>query len=250
MARNEDAEFPMTDWAARSLLAGTGWLAETPAPLRDLLLGRAILRQLGPQRWLWRIGERSGGLWGLAAGGVEAEGHAGPVAPRLALLSRPGSWIGESELLADHPAGVGVRTTRPSSFLFVSRASFLAIARSDPEAWRWLARLAYGHLIETVGVLDDVLRRSSVERVASLILRLAEPVRTGLEMRLTQERLAEFAGLSRSSLGDIIGRLAQQGLLELGYRRVRILDVVALQTCAQGGQPDGGSSSVSELRLW
>jgi CRP-like cAMP-binding protein len=40
---------------------------------------------------------------------------------------------------------------------------------------------------------------------------------------LSQVELASMVGLSRQRLSTLLGRLAAQGLIEVGFRRIRVL---------------------------
>ena len=45
---------------------------------------------------------------------------------------------------------------------------------------------------------------------------------------LTQEELAAASNMSRSTVFHLLGELVSQGICELGYREVRILDMARL----------------------
>ena len=45
---------------------------------------------------------------------------------------------------------------------------------------------------------------------------------------LTQEELAAASNMSRSTVFHLLGELVQQGICELGYREIRILDMQRL----------------------
>jgi CRP-like cAMP-binding protein len=49
------------------------------------------------------------------------------------------------------------------------------------------------------------------------------------ELEITQEDIALFLGVSRSYINKIFGQLADEGLIKVSYKKIQVLDVLALQ---------------------
>ena len=83
--------------------------------------------------------------------------------------------------------------------------------------------------------LVDLTRQSSEARAVAMLLRLAgcrhmdPPDIADLEIRMSQADMAAMAVMSRNTFNAIIGRLVELGLLELGYRSIRLLKPAALR---------------------
>lgn len=52
---------------------------------------------------------------------------------------------------------------------------------------------------------------------------------------MTQEELAAASNMSRSTVYHLLAGLAEQGICELGYREVRILDMERLAALVEAG---------------
>jgi CRP/FNR family cyclic AMP-dependent transcriptional regulator len=150
----------------------------------------------------------------------------------------PGYWAGEGPAINRMPRRISLLAAQPSVLLNLPLAEFDAIVARDPEGWRWLALLSTMQLDLAIGVIDDLMIRAPRARVAALLLRLAG-AREGFfmapqlaDIHVSQERLAQIAVLSRTTLGKMIRELAENGVLSLDYGRIRILDNEALARIA------------------
>lgn len=212
---------------ARAVLAARGWLSRTPAAFRDAVLSASHLRSFSPGETIYAAGDASEGLWGLASGtlGVEVSGPARP--PVFAHLTGKGFWIGAHTLVLGPERQVGLVALTACHLLHHSAAAFHAIARRDPEAWRWLSVLPLMQNILAFGVLDDLLIRDPKRRCAAILLRLAGcrgPFAddSPQEVFVTQEVLAELVNLSRTSVGDVLRDFEARGLISRRYGRIAI----------------------------
>jgi len=69
-------------------------------------------------------------------------------------------------------------------------------------------------------------------RVAQALVQLVEDNRGELPPNLTHEALARLIGSTRETVSKILGEFADQRLVELGYRRIRVLDWPRLREIA------------------
>jgi CRP/FNR family cyclic AMP-dependent transcriptional regulator len=110
-----------------------------------------------------------------------------------------------------------------------------------PEWWRHFIppSLVYGDAAVTIAA--DLLIRDSERRCAAVLLRLsgrrfAGPEDTKpVEVSVTQDDLAGAANLSRSSVRSMLGRLAERGLIEQGYRGIAVRAPAALRAFVDEG---------------
>jgi len=87
-------------------------------------------------------------------------------------------------------------------------------------------------------------------RAASLLLGMmaqsgkgTEPGPVAIELRLSQERLAELLGISRQWATALVRELSKAGLVEWRYGRATVLDVQALRSLAARGVDAMGQRS-------
>jgi CRP-like cAMP-binding protein len=83
-------------------------------------------------------------------------------------------------------------------------------------------RLAYGTVAELQGLASEALLARRLAGLAQMWrddLSLSGPV----DIRVSQVELAAMLGLSRQRLSALLHRLQSQGLVEVGFRSIRVL---------------------------
>ncbi len=221
--------------AARRFLKSTGWLAETPASFADKLLARCVLLSVDRGYRAYRIGQQPDGLRGIVSGGFGFEMAPHERGPHIAHVFRPGSWFGELEQFAEMPAVSSITATRPSVFLHINQSSLMDLLVAEPEGWRWIGLLCGQHLMIALGVVDDASIRDPGQRIAALLLRLAD-VRDGdrandptPQLDITQEDLAHMATVSRATVANHLADLERVGLIDRAYGRLTLLNPTKLR---------------------
>ena len=69
--------------------------------------------------------------------------------------------------------------------------------------------------------LGDLLAGGLDAQLASVLLRESAD---GCDVALTQDQLAEMLGSARTSIQRVLKQLEADGLIELGYRRITVVD--------------------------
>ena len=223
---------------AQQLLSRVGWLADVPTDFADHVLSRCKLTVLEKGSTLYRVGEPADGLYGLAKGTCVVEMAPNESGPIPLHIARPGTWFGEAAIfLTREPSRlVTVIATQTSSFLHLSNSEIENIAARDAKTWRWLGLLAAMHFREALGALDDLTLRRPRQRIAAILLRLANsrrvdnPLDPTPSIQLTQNDLAHLSNLSRAAIGAHLEDMRQDGLILCSYGQLTILDAARLRT--------------------
>jgi CRP/FNR family cyclic AMP-dependent transcriptional regulator len=215
--------------SARRFLAEHGWLKLVSDAFRDDALRRSFVRSYDRGEYVYRIDDPSGGMFGVASGGIALEVAPGSQAPYVGHFMLPGTWLGQAAIITRQPRRVGVIATRPTTVLMLPDSEFASIAASNPEAWRWLALLTVLHNDLAISVSDDLMIRDPQIRATAILLRLSgcrgghldlpEPA----EIDLSQEQLARMTNLSRTTLGEMLRKYEEAGWISQSYRRLTIL---------------------------
>jgi CRP-like cAMP-binding protein len=96
----------------------------------------------------------------------------------------------------------------------------------------WGLLQTYGErLLQVENSLEDVAYKKLPERLATLLLELADPA-TGVIKGVSHQALADHLGTYRETVSAILRDFKRQGLVELGYRRIHLVDMEALQDIA------------------
>jgi len=147
-------------------------------------------------------------------------------------LVAAGGIIGEEGLLD------GVRRYRAEAVLDTKIEPLDTGRLSAAEADQIAAALVKA-LNRTYTAVERLTAQLVKNRVAAALLELSRsPLayhdRQGrVVLRVTHDELASLVGSVRESTTKAVGELAQDGLIESGYRRMRLVDPAALRTLAQ-----------------
>jgi CRP/FNR family cyclic AMP-dependent transcriptional regulator len=213
----------------RFLSAGD-WFGGMPAPLRQLIVSRSVIRKFargqvisleeGAPKGLFAVLEGSVHLVCALTGGEEAILHVG----------EPGFWFGEYAMLTGKLPIVTVVAHSPVRLLFLPKAQFDRTIDEDPRRYPFFARL----ILDRHAVLLRAFVHSRVPdpelRLRQRLVQLYElskqdrPASAQAVLTLSQSELAKMVGVSRQTLNGMLGKLHRQGLIDVAFRRLRILD--------------------------
>ncbi|WP_200958789.1 Crp/Fnr family transcriptional regulator [Nocardioides sp. Root190] len=145
----------------------------------------------------------------------------------------PGSSFGELALLrADGTRTATVTALEPSETIAVPASAFHQLCRRQPEVQRMLSVI----LAERVDELSRRLLEMSYvgldRRVHRRLAELAASYGDGTgptTVPLTQVQLADLTGGTRPTINQILQRLVDQGIVEVGRGRIVVLDLPRLE---------------------
>jgi CRP/FNR family cyclic AMP-dependent transcriptional regulator len=213
-----------------------GWLSQAPPAFQATVLNRCRLQRFAQGDAIFSIGDPPGGMFAMVSGGIAISVSPSQQGPYVAHFARPGSWFGEAAAITGQPRRVGLTVTRSTDLLHLPLHSIHEIVAQDPAAWRLFACATVGHLDAAIRAYDDLMIRDPSKRCIAVILRLGggqqpPPTESSLvEVDLSQDDIATLANVARTTLNMLLRRLEKAGLLELSYRRIRVLAPEALRT--------------------
>jgi CRP-like cAMP-binding protein len=220
----------------RSRLDKGQWFSHLPVPLQDSLLAAARVRRLSPGQRLFKRGDPPCGLYAVLEGSVRI----GAVSEqgKEALLSLVGSphWFGEICLFDGQPRTHDAFGLGHCVLLHIPQTVLLRLLDEQPAYWRQLALLMSQKLRLTFINLEQLSLMPTAARLAHRLLMIAEgygeidPPRRVLQ--LPQEQLASMLSLSRQTTNQILKDLQGQGIVNLKYGEIEILDVERLRKLA------------------
>ena len=145
---------------------------------------------------------------------------------RVLNLYTAGSLFGEASFFDELPRVSSAVALTPCQLVPIDRELVTQEFARNPE----LALAMMKYLARTVRLLslqvDQMAFRPARWRVCWYLLSLADG--DGL-VRCSQEEIAAGVSVSRVTVSRLLGELARDGLLEPGYRAIRLLDRVGLE---------------------
>jgi CRP-like cAMP-binding protein len=220
----------------RSRLDKGQWFSHLPVPLQDSLLAAARVRRLSPGQRLFKRGDPPCGLYAVIEGSVRigAVSEQGKEA-LLSLVESP-HWFGEICLFDGQPRTHDAFGLGHCVLLHIPQTVLLRLLDEQPAYWRQLALLMSQKLRLTFINLEQLSLMPTAARLAHRLLMIAEgygeidPPRRVLQ--LPQEQLASMLSLSRQTTNQILKDLQGQGIVNLRYGEIEILDAQRLRMLA------------------
>lgn len=140
-----------------------------------------------------------------------------------------GEIFGEGALLANERYGVFAEPLVDSELLSASREDLIRLTSRFPEAQSAFVFLLSKRLRKAEERLRDLRFKEVLPRLAKALLAAMRRGEEGLEVTLSHQDLAHLAGSTRETITKVLGELAMDDTIELGYRRILVLKPDALR---------------------
>lgn len=215
--------------AGASFFRSTGWLSQTSPDFQDAILTTLQWKVAEPGEQISRAGDLHGGLLGTAEGVVEVSVEFGHPDTPFVDLAKAGLWVGYRPLLGKSR---NITLTARTELLWAlsPQSAVEALLDKTPVYWRDIALLGDMAYEVALGAVVDLTRHDGLLRLAASLLRLCNcrtktpGPGTPLDVQISQSDLAGICVMSRNTVGAHLHNLVQQGLIELDYRHIRIVE--------------------------
>lgn len=224
-----------------------GWRDSLPAPLAESCAAALQNRYFATGEMLYAQGEASPGLFGIISGTVQAIGVSSNGHASLLSINRSGEWNGFLGVLDGKAAPFAIVAASPVEAVMLPAASATAIFGESPSTLALLAgplvqilRLTFDYLIETN---NRAPRRVVARRLLDLSRCVYVPgAAPGPSVdQISQASVASATNLTRQTVNRTLRDLGADGLIDVGYGRIDILDVGGLERAALG--PSGAAGT-------
>lgn len=133
-----------------------------------------------------------------------------------------GSVFGSDSLIADPVVVVTIQTITPCEIYFLTAKQFLEIWQTH----NYPIQELFTHYLKRITMLSDYICCSHFanarQKVAYFLY--SSSLHYGHTITLTNEQIAAVTGVQRISVNRILNSLAQDGILQLKYKKIIILD--------------------------
>lgn len=207
------------DWLARSF--GRADYAPLSRADIDLIRNVGEIVSKYPGTHLFKEGDDPEAAYLVERGEVEVYRGTGS---RRRVVARvgPGSVLGDIAMFGDTPYISSAKAIGAvSAFRFRRDRLLPELARHPAVCLRWLVA-GLRQLESTQRRVIRLMHKTVFGQVADLLVEEGERRR---EINLSQSTIAALLGVSRQSVNEALGRLRTQGIIETGYRSIRILDM-------------------------
>lgn len=209
----------------------------------DRLAGRCVVRTVPAGTVVFSTGEECRGLYIVESGRVRVYRVSSVGREQVLHVEGPGRPVAELPLFDGGPYPASAVTIEESRLVFLPRADFEHLYRTNPDAADAIIRALGKRLRHLVHVTETLAFRDVAARLALLLAGYAErsghPTAEGVELAIdrTQEELALEIGAARESVSRAFKQLQKKGLITTVERdRIVIPDLRRLRTLAAPGE--------------
>lgn len=141
----------------------------------------------------------------------------------------PGTLFGEMALLGQQMHNAFAEALDDCIILVMSRTDLERLILSKPVLGLRMLEITGKRLSDAEARLEDMAFKGIPARLASLLLRLAAERKSTDILGLTHQDLAETIGTYRETATQVLNDMKAAGLIEIGRKRITILDLGRLQ---------------------
>lgn len=143
-----------------------------------------------------------------------------------------GGWFGEGSLLKNEPRRYDIVALRDSAIAYMPRATFMWLLDTSMPFNRFLLTQLNERLGQFIGMVEHDRLLGPDARLARCLASMFNPhlyPGIGPALPISQEEIAQLAGLSRQRANQALQRLEQAGLLRIDYGGLTVLDLPGLR---------------------
>lgn len=206
------------------------------------LLRHLRIRRVGAGEVVFRKDDPGDGLYGVMRGRILIVAES-PEGKELILNKHDaGELFWEIALLDGAGRSATAVAHVASELLYLGRDKFLAFMETHPETMIRIIALLCARLRRATGLVEDFAFLDVSARLAKLVLNLLADrrahagARSNATLEIAQKDLALMLGVSREFVSKLLALWQAAGMVEVGRRRVTVLDVPALERLAVTGQ--------------
>jgi len=142
----------------------------------------------------------------------------------------PGDCFGELGLVTGLPRSTGAIARESSFMLRIPKEAFMQALETDPKLMGRVLRMTAQRLRVSSERESALAFLDSDARIARILLLLHRQTEGRGVVRITQEELAQFAGLIRQTVAKTLSKWRADGWIETGRGKIHLKDIRALQT--------------------
>lgn len=148
----------------------------------------------------------------------------------------PGEIFGEVPVFAGGSYPANAESIEPGRVLFFPRDSFVALIGREPAIALKMLGILSQRLRRFTHLIEDLSLKEVPGRLAAYLIFLGEKSSNPdvMELETTKAQLASLLGTIPETLSRILARMAQQGIISVEGRKIRILERDELESLASG----------------
>lgn len=223
----------MTTLAGRMMLERSPLFRRLPAASLERVAALATQRHYRAGEIVFSQGDAGDALYAVVAGRIRISAGTADGREMSLNIMEPGDTFGEIALLDGGSRTATATATESSELVAIRRDHFFALLEREPRVALELLKLCGERLRWTSDLVEDAALLDAPARLAKRLLSLGalhgERGTAGTTLRISQEDLATFLGVSRQVVNQHLQAWKSQGWVELGRGSVTVRNEEALR---------------------
>ncbi len=228
----------MTTLAGKLMLQRSPLFRGLPAPALEQIAGLATQTRYRAGESVFRQGDPGNAIYAVVTGRIRISAGTADGREMSLNIMEPGDTFGEIALLDGGTRTATATATEPSELVSIRRDHFVGLLEREPRVALELLRLCGERLRWTSGLVEDAAFLDAPARLAKRLLSIGElhgqRAAAGLTVKISQEDLATFLGVSRQLVNQQLQGWKAKGWVALGRGSVTIREETALRQAARG----------------
>ncbi len=217
---------------AEAILRSQGLIAAMPVDLQDKVFAAGEWRRVPARQPLFRAGDETSSVQGVASGVISLETSAGSTEMTLVNIVSAPFWFGGQPQVDGSMRWITAIARTEAHVFTIPAAVGNALLLSDQRLiWFVLALVTKLFEVSMTALADTLIPDSRLRCVATL-LRISDRRNndtTPVTVPISQNDLSQLCNLSRQTSGDVLRGLEAEGLLTLGYRSITLNNPMLLR---------------------
>lgn len=230
----------LQDLTAKARLSESAWMADLTEFERSRVEHEATEIRVPKGSFVFHCGETYPFWLCVASGTLKSTklSSAGKQVNFVYILE--GTWFGEGTLINQEPRRYTLQAVEDTLLLRVPAETFNWLIDSSIRFNRFIIRQMSATLSQFIAMVEYERILDKSARVACLLASVFQfnviagsREKRSLNLTIPQEDLAMMCGVSRQTFNEVMKELQRQGIVELSYRSLRILDIDRLRNFGQ-----------------
>jgi CRP/FNR family transcriptional regulator, cyclic AMP receptor protein len=229
----------MTTIAGKMMLQHSPLFRGLPPDVLERIAGAAVQRAFRDGEVIFSHGDPGDALYAVVTGRIRISSGVPDGREIFLNIMEPGDTFGEIALLDGGSRTASATAIAPSELVSMRREHFQALLEREPRVAFELLRICGQRLRWTSGLLEDAALLDAPARLAKRLLILGElhgkRAKDGVTLRISQEELANFLGVTRQAVNQQLQAWKTRGWVSLKRGVIVVRDEAAIRKAAKPG---------------
>jgi len=208
-----------------------------PAEELQQLQSISDLRSYEKSDMLFHEGADGDGFYVVATGQVKVFKMSFDGREQILHILAPGDPLGEVPVFAGQTFPANAQALAKSTLYFFPRQKLIDLYKESPSLAMNMLAVLSRRLREFTVLIENLSLKEIPQRLATYLLheQAQRPISARVKLSVTKGVLSNILGTSQETLSRVLGKLSQEGLIDVQGKEISILDAERLQELADGG---------------